>query len=182
MTSQESCQMTFTSATTPSLEVDVGALALTHSGTLYKVAHAVLRDPDGAKDVVQEVFIRVLKHRSKLNEIADIRVWLVRIAWNLALDRKKRKKEDQMDTYFAEQIVCSQPSALQRMEESQRFHAVLGAIDRLPKQEKQALLLSTVNEIGTHEISQVMNRTESAVRGLIHRARTRLQNDMEAAS
>jgi len=173
--------MTFISATNPSLEVDVEALAVAHSGTLYRVAHAVLRDADESKDVVQEVFIRVLKHRPKIGEIVDIRVWLVRIAWNLALDRKKRKKSDQMDTHFAEQLVSTQPSALQILEHSQRFHTVLKAIDRLPKPEKQALLLATVNEIGTAEISQVMNRTEAAVRGLIHRARTRLQSDLETA-
>ncbi|MGI4831279.1 MAG: hypothetical protein ACRYFU_24325 [Janthinobacterium lividum] len=38
-----------------------------------------------------------------------------------------------------------------------------------------------MNEIGTAEIGQVMNRTEAAVRGLIHRARTRLQNNLETA-
>ncbi|MGI4831280.1 MAG: RNA polymerase sigma factor [Janthinobacterium lividum] len=129
--------MTFTSTTTPSLEVDVGALAVTHSGTLYKVAHAVLRDSDESKDVVQEVFIKVLKHRSKLSEITDLRVWLVRIAWNLALDRKKRKKSDQMDTHFAEQLVSTQPSALQIMEQRHRLHTVLKAIDRLPKKENR---------------------------------------------
>ena len=181
MTSPESCPMTLTSVAASSLEVDVGALALAHSATLYKVAHTILRDPDESRDVVQEVFVRVLKHRSKLSEITDLRVWLVRIAWNLALDRKKRKKSDQMDTHFAEQLISTQPSALQRMEQKHRFQTVLKAIDRLPKQEKQALLLATVNELGTAEIAQVMNRTEAAVRGLIHRARTRLHSHLEKA-
>jgi RNA polymerase sigma-70 factor (ECF subfamily) len=179
MTSQESCRMTFIPAITPSLEVDVAGLAVTHSATLYKVAYAVLRDPDQSKDVVQDVFLRVLKHHSRLPEICDLRVWLVRIAWNLALDSKKQKKGDQMDTLFAEQLVANQPSAHQIVEQHQRYQAVLKAIDRLPKLEKQALLLATVNEIGTAEISQIMNRTESAIRGLVHRARARLHNDLE---
>ncbi len=182
MTSPESCQMTFVSASTSPSEVDVGSLAITHAATLYKVAHAVLRNPEESKDVVQEVFLRVLKHRSQLNGILDHRVWLVRIAWNLALDRKKKKKGDQMDTHFAEQLVAKQPSAHQILEQSQRFRSVLRAIDQLPKLERQALLLATVNEIGIAEIGQVMNRTESAVRGLIHRARARLQNDLGAGS
>jgi RNA polymerase sigma-70 factor (ECF subfamily) len=85
-----------------------------------------------------------------------------------------------MDTHFAEQLVATQPSAHQMLEQNQRYQAVLRAIDRLPKVEKQALLLATVDEIGMAEISQIMNRTESAIRGLVHRARARLHNDLEA--
>ena len=180
MTADESCTMALITAMAPSEEVDIASLAVAHSATLYKVAHAILRDPDGARDVVQDVFVRVLKHRSRLNSISDHRVWLVRIAWNLALDRKKRKRADQMDARFADQIVANQPAAERMLEDAQRYQIVLTAIDRLPKLEKQALLLATVEEIGIEEISRVMERTESAVRGLVHRARARLQRELEA--
>ena len=174
--------MTSIPATIETYEIEIAGLAITHSATLYKVAHAVLRDPDAAKDVVQNVFLRVLKYRSKLNNISDHRVWLIRIAWNLALDHKKKRRGEQMDRHFAEQLVASQPSAQRVLEQSEHFRVVLGAINRLPKEEKQALLLATVNEIEIAAISRVMDRTESAVRGLMHRARARLQQHLEAES
>src|ERR1700753_4425031 len=63
-----------------------------YSSTLYRVAYSVTRTPADAEDVVQETFLRVLRHRNKLGDVRDHRVWLVRIAWNLVLDRKRRAK------------------------------------------------------------------------------------------
>jgi hypothetical protein len=51
---------------------------------LFRVAHSVLRSREEAEDVVQDVFVRVLKHRRSLTAVRDMRVWLVRVAWNLA--------------------------------------------------------------------------------------------------
>jgi RNA polymerase sigma-70 factor (ECF subfamily) len=65
----------------------VAELVEEYSSTLYRVAYSVTRNAADAEDVVQETFLRVLRHRNKLEEVRDYRVWLVRIAWNLVLDR-----------------------------------------------------------------------------------------------
>ena len=63
-----------------------------YAGTLYRVAFSVLRNPSDAEDAVQEAFLRVLRHRDTLDEVRDQRVWLIRIVWNIVLDRKRRAK------------------------------------------------------------------------------------------
>jgi DNA-directed RNA polymerase specialized sigma24 family protein len=68
----------------------ISALAVAHSALLFRVAFSVLRNASEAEDTVQDTFLRVLKHRGKLESIENPRVWLVRIALNLALDRKRR--------------------------------------------------------------------------------------------
>ena len=60
--------------------------------TLYRVAFSVLRNAADAEDAVQEAFLRVLRHRDTLGEVRDHRVWLIRIVWNIVLDRKRRAK------------------------------------------------------------------------------------------
>src|ERR1700678_1350779 len=70
----------------------VTALVHQYSATLYRVAYSVTRNAAEAEDVVQETFLRVLRHQEKLAELRDPRVWLVRITWNLVLDRKRRTK------------------------------------------------------------------------------------------
>src|SRR5271156_2503542 len=70
----------------------VTALVEEYSTTLYRVAYSVTRNAAEAEDVVQETFLRVLRHRDKLAEVRDFRVWLVRITWNLVLDHKRRAK------------------------------------------------------------------------------------------
>ena len=73
-------------------EEALAALVGQYAGTLYRVAFSVLRNASDAEDAVQEAFVRVLRHRDTLGEIRDHRVWLIRIVWNVVLDRKRRAK------------------------------------------------------------------------------------------
>jgi RNA polymerase sigma-70 factor (ECF subfamily) len=143
------------------------------------VAHSVLRSRAEAEDVVQDVFMRVIERRRSLHEIRDLRVWLVRITWNLALDRRRRIRPEQMDESFAEALVASSVPADERLSEAQRMSAVLREIERLPKAERQLLLLAAIEELGTAEMARVVGRSESAVRALLFRARTRLRERLE---
>lgn len=160
-------------------EVDLAALVETYAGLLFRVAHSVLRSRAEAEDVVQDVFVRVLERKHKLAEIREMRVWLVRIAWNLALDRRRRVKPEQFDLGFAESLVGSNLSADKALDEAQRTTAVLRELERLPKAEKHALLLAAIEELGTEELAQVLGRSESAVRALLFRARTRLRQRLD---
>lgn len=104
-----------------------------------------------------------------------MRVWLVRIAWNLALDRRRRIKPEQFDVGFAESLVGTELPADKALDEAQRMGAVLRELERLPKGERHVLLLAAVEELGTAEMAEVLGRSESAVRALLFRARTRLR-------
>ena len=161
-------------------EVDLATLVETYSRLLFRVAHSVLRSRAEAEDVVQDVFVRVIERRRSLREIREMQVWLVRIAWNLALDRRRRVRPVQMDDSFAESLAASSVPADERLCEAQRMSAVLREMERLPKAERQVLLLAAIEELGTAEMAQVVGRSESAVRALLFRARTRLRERLEA--
>jgi RNA polymerase sigma-70 factor, ECF subfamily len=156
-------------------EIDLAALVDTYSSLLFRVAHSILRNRSEAEDTVQDTFLRVLQHRSTLPAVRDLRVWLIRIAWNLALDRRRRIQPGQMDDLFAQTLVATHLPADQALAEAQHIHLVLRELDRLPKDERQALLLSALEELTTPEIAQILGRSESAVRALLFRARTRLR-------
>jgi RNA polymerase sigma-70 factor (ECF subfamily) len=96
-------------------EPDLTALVRDYSGLLYRVALSVLRNPAEAEDVVQDAFVRVLQLQRSLSAITDLRPWLVRIAWNLAIDRIRRTRPSQMDDVFAASLVtCLMRSASSR--------------------------------------------------------------------
>ena len=155
----------------------ITALVAEYSTTLYRVAYSVMRNAAEAEDAVQEAFLRVLKHRDKIAEIRDVRVWLVRITWNVVLDRKRRSKtrpenEDVAD--FARTLPASDRRADEVLISSQEHSRILKAIDQLPAKERQALLLSAVQELSTSEIADVLGTTESSIRSRIFRARREL--------
>lgn len=159
--------------------VDLVAMVDAYSTLLFRVAYSVLRSRNEADDVVQDVFLRVLQHRHSLATVRDMRVWLIRIAWNLALDRKRRKRPEQLDDNFARSLVSGTLPADAAIEETQRFATVLREIERLPKAERHVLLLSALEELGTAEMASVLRRSESAVRALLSRARARLRERLE---
>lgn len=155
------------------------ALVETYSALLFRVAHSVLRSRAEAEDVVQDVFVRVLKHRGSLHQLRDPRVWLVRIAWNLAIDHRRRIRPEQMDAIFAESLTGNDMPADEAIEQTQRTKLVLRELERLPKGERHVLLLSAIEELSTAEMAAVLGKTESAIRALLFRARTRLRQRLE---
>ncbi len=186
MTSVEGCGLILSSGAADDVEaqsaVDIDALVATYSALLFRVAHAVLRNAAEAEDTVQDAFLRVLAHREKLPQVQDMRVWLVRIAWRLALDRKRRTTPDQMDDVFARSLVAGHLPADQAIAEAGELRLVLKELDRLPNAEKNVLLLSAVEEMKTAEIAVVLGKSESAVRALLFRARARLRERLDRRS
>ena len=175
MTRAEGYDLVFGTHAQLTAEVDLAALVELHANLLFRVAHSVLRNAHEAEDVVQDTFVRVLQHRSDLPAVRDQRVWLVRIAWNLALDRRRRLRPEQMDGVFAASLAARIASADRILDEAERLQRVLLAMDALPKAERAALLLNAVEEMSTHEIAGVLGKSESAVRALLFRGRTRLK-------
>ena len=158
---------------------DLVAIVDGYSSLLFRIANSVLRSRSEAEDVVQDAFIRLLEHRDKLAAVRDTRVWLIRIAWNLALDRKRRKRPEQLDEAFAQSLASATMPADTAMAEAQRFQSVLREIERLPRAERHVLLLSALDELSTTEIAAVLERSESAVRALLSRARVRLRERLK---
>ncbi|HEX3941805.1 MAG TPA: RNA polymerase sigma factor [Acidobacteriaceae bacterium] len=153
-----------------------------YSATLYRVAYSVTRNAGDAEDVVQETFLRVLRHCEKLNELRDTRVWLVRIAWNLVLDRKRRSKarpeaEDIDD--LVRVLPAKDRAADEEMIATQGHARILRLIDELPAKEREVLLLSAIDELSTVEIAGILGTTESTIRSRIFRARRMLGGKLE---
>ena len=160
----------------------ITALVTEYSATLYRVAYSVMRNAAEAEDAVQEAFLRVLKHRDKLGDIRDHRVWLIRITWNVVLDKKRRSKtrpENDDIADYARVLPSSDRRVDDSMVSSQEHNRILTLIDRLPAKERQALLLSAIEELSTVQIAAVLGTTESSIRSRIFRARRELSALLE---
>ena len=163
-----------TQARTEADEETLAALVSQYAGTLYRVAFSVLRNPADAEDAVQEAFLRVLRHRDTLDQVRDWRVWLIRIVWNIVLDRKRRSKTRPETDDVAElaRVLPSGGLSAEQIASAAQHHAhVLACIDQLPAKERQVLMLSAFEELTSVEIASVLGITESSVRSRLFRAR-----------
>lgn len=152
----------------------LAALVDQYAPTLYRVAFSVLRNTADAEDAVQEAFLRVLRHRDTLDEVRDRRVWLIRIVWNIVLDRKRRAKtrpetDDVAD--LARVLPATGLGADERAAAAQHHTRVLRLVEKLPAKEREVLILSAFEELNSVEIAEVLGITESSVRSRLYRAR-----------
>jgi len=155
-------------------EETLAALVGQYAGTLYRVAFSVLRNSADAEDAVQEAFLRVLRHRDTLGEVRDQRVWLIRIVWNIVLDRKRRAKTRPETDDVAElaRVLPSDGLSAEQIASAAQHHAhVLAHVERLPAKEREVLMLSAFEELNSVEIAEVLGITESSVRSRLFRAR-----------
>src|ERR1039458_1276377 len=160
----------------------VAALVSQYAGTLYRVAYSVLRNAADAEDAVQEAFVRVLRHRDTLHEVRDQRVWLIRIVWNVVLDRKRRMKT-RPETDDVAELARVLPAGGLNAEEcaaaAQHHARVLACVEQLPAKERQVLMLSAFEELTSVEIASVLGITESSARSRLFRARNLMAGLLE---
>jgi len=155
-------------------EDTLALLVMEYASTLYRVAFSVLRNAADAEDAVQEAFLRVLRHRETLAEVRDRRVWLIRIVWNIVLDRKRRAKTrpETDDVADLARVLPSNALSAEETAAAAQHHArVLTCVEQLPAKERQVLLLSAFEELTSVEIAAVLGITESSVRSRLFRAR-----------
>ena len=155
-------------------EAAIAELVSQYAGTLYRVAYSVLRNAADAEDAVQEAFVRVLRHRETLHEVRDQRVWLIRIVWNVVLDRKRRMKtrpETDDVAELARVLPVGGLSAEERVAATEHHAHVLGCVEQLPAKEREVLMLSAFEELTSVEIASVLGISESSVRSRLFRAR-----------
>jgi RNA polymerase sigma-70 factor (ECF subfamily) len=146
-----------------------------HSRLVYRVALAVTRNPLDAEDVVQETFLQLYRG-DRWERIADERGYLARVAWRLAVRRKRpRTGEEELPDQLCSPAANPEESAIDRELEAW-LH---GAIDRLPEKLRQPLALAALGELKLVEVAGVLGLPEGTVRRRIHTARQKLKQELE---
>lgn len=172
-------QAEFRTVSETAVSADIESLVREHGRLVFRIAYSVVRNHSDAEDVVQEVFLRVTRHGAKA--IDDPKAWLSRIAWRAAVDRYRRLGRLEHKE-FDEQMHA--PTARALTAESEFIsRETLGLLDRmiaaLPRKERDALLLISVEELTSAEAAAVLGTTETALRGRVFRARQKLADKLQ---
>lgn len=160
----------------------VETLVREHARFVYKVAYSVLRNHHDAEDATQETFIRVMRHADKVSQMPDQRPWLARVAWRIAVDRIRQRGTQPMDEVgeAVEQLRSTGTGAEQLVIGQQMVSLLERLVERLPRDFRDVVALSTVQEMTSAEIAQVLEIPEVTVRTRLLRARKLLREKMQA--
>lgn len=165
-------------------EVALESAVREHARLLYRIAYSVLRNHHDAEDATQEAFVRVLRYRKKLDGVRDPKTWLARIAWRVAVERSKKRPEVSLSQKETGDAVVQLRSQLASAEEralvNEMSTLLSSLIAALPEPLRDALRLSTVNELSPAEIAEVLGSSEASVRSRLFRARQILKEKLSA--
>jgi RNA polymerase sigma factor (sigma-70 family) len=151
------------------------ALFVRHHGRLYGFLARLTGNRATAEDLVQEVFLRVLRARERYHGDGSFTAWLFRIARNVAAGEYGTRREtmpldDMVDVGAAE----SDP--IGEMETAEDLARLERALLAVAPQHREVLLLRGVEDLSHREVGEVLGCTEGAARVRVHRALNAIRN------
>jgi RNA polymerase sigma-70 factor, ECF subfamily len=162
-------------------EVELAVRA--HARMVYQIAYSVLRNPHDAEDATQETFLRFLRQKERLSTVRDVKAYLARAAWRVAGDLKRNAAEVSYDDAAAgiSQARACGASAEEIAAGAEMSRLLERMIASLPRDLRETLTLSTVEELSSPEISEILGIPQNSVRTRLLRARQILREKLATA-
>jgi RNA polymerase sigma factor (sigma-70 family) len=144
-----------------------------HHRPLFRYFVSMHRDRQLAEDLVQEVFFRMLRYRSTYNASSSFTAWMYQIARNAGMDHA-RKKRDVVDIdEFADrrpEFASNQPGPEESAVRKQDLNLLRQALDLLPSDKREVLVLSRLQGMKHEEIAIVLGCEVGTVKVRVFRA------------
>jgi RNA polymerase sigma factor (sigma-70 family) len=123
-----------------------------------------------SEDLVQDVFIRILKYRTTYRGEDRYTGWMYRIAHNAHIDYLRRRKETlPLDDQFVE-AADSEPGVEDKVAGDRDIALLSKALTRLPQDKQKVLVLSRFQNLKYREIAELLDCPVGTVKALVHRA------------
>ena len=161
-----------------------------HSDAGVNFAYRFVANRDRAEELAQDAFLQIYRARSRYEAKARFTTYLYRVVTNLCLNELRRfdyqGKTEPLEgkpledgeegiRELADQEIPDAEDRLAGVETGTRIQKVL---DKLPANQKSALLLSRVEGLSYQEVAECLETTESAVKSLIFRATQTLREEL----
>ena len=162
-------------------------------GRMLAVAGRLLRNPEDARDAVQEAFLSAFKSIEGFEAQASLGPWLHRIVVNAALMKvRSRRREPDGVVSIEELLPQFEPDGHRRnprtawqtpdqtpAERCETGEMVRRKIDLLPEDSRMVLMLRDIEGLDTQETAKLLGITPGAVKTRLHRARMALRELLE---
>lgn len=169
---------------------DFAELVEKHQKYVYNLAYRMTGNPEEARDLAQEAFVRAFSHFDRFDQSTSFEKWLYRIVSNLYIDavrKKGRRREESLDAPLntvngpMERVVpdeAANPAEI--VEQTHLAGEIQAALEKLPPQYRMAVVLCDVQGFSYEEIAHMLRCSIGTVRSRIHRGRRMLRVALSA--
>ena len=158
---------------------------------IYNAVYSYVQSKEDTEEIVQDTLIAALNGLEKFKNEASLKTWTYSIALNKSKDyikyksRKKRSgkvisiyNSEDSNTYQYEPRTFEHPGIV--LESKEQMDLLFSAINKLPENQKTALILAKLDQTPQKEISDIMGLSLKAVESLLTRAKSNLRKYLEA--
>lgn len=143
------------------------------SERLYRIAYYILESEDDAKDVVQDLFIKLWNSRDTLDSVHNPQAYCITLLRNMAIDRiRKRNIYDGPPP----ETVCGNDDVHRDIENREKLKMLKDAIGKLPESQRRLLHMKVFEGLSYDEISRETGMNNLTLRVLLSQARRKLKN------
>ena len=149
-------------------------------GAIYRLVGS----DEEARDLCQEAFLKAYKSLRSFKQEARFSSWLYQIALNLCRDRMRRRRGktmvslDELEEGGAAMTVAG-PTALDLLQERDTRRLVVQAIEALPDEQREVIILKEYQGLTFLEIAQVLDVPISTVKTRLYRGLDQLRSRLE---
>jgi len=157
-----------------------------HQTSVLNLIYRYVGDKTMARDLAQEVFIRVWQAAKRYEPKAKFTTWIYRITANLCLNELKSSGKKKL--FFSESHLeegrppneesNASPSAEDLLLGEERSRQISDALQSLPENQRMALIIKRYDNLSYDEIAKIMDCSVSAVESLLVRAKRNLQEKL----
>jgi RNA polymerase sigma-70 factor (ECF subfamily) len=161
-----------------------GELVAEHEQTVLRTAWRMVRNVEDARDIAQEVFLRLHRHLERIDPDRDPAPWLYRVTVNLglsALRRRRRRPEAALGgAHGVAEISAGQPEQERLGDAADARRLLASALDRLSDKERAAIVLRDLEGLEMGEVARALGCRRGTVRAHLSRGRLKLRGAIKA--
>lgn len=161
-------------------------LIISHERNVYNIAYRMFNNEEDAKDISQEVFMKVYKNLNKFDENSKFSTWLHRITVNTCIDelrKRKGKETNSIDESMSvdegnikKQYADTTSSPEQILIAKEDINNLKKFIYSLSENHKTLIILRDIQGLSYSEIAEITNNSLGTVKSRLARARIQLRN------
>lgn len=156
---------------------------------IFALCYGMLGREDEARDATQESFISAYRNLGNFRGEAKVSSWLHRIAVNQCLTKKRRFKT-RSETYIDDEdnaeeryfVAPAERSPARTIEQTERLHYVRNAVNTLPAELKQVIVMKEFEELTFQQMSEILEIPLSTVKSRLYTALKQLRMKLEKVS
>jgi RNA polymerase sigma-70 factor (ECF subfamily) len=159
---------------------DFDLLVEAHANEIFAYLWRLLGVSMDAEDCLQETFLRAFRAFHRMEQGANFRAWLYKIATNTALTyRKRRARIRSNEASLDPQQADPEVTLFDSVEDADRKAALVKAVASLPLQQRMAIIMRKYQELSYSEIAEVLGCSQTAARANVYQGMKKLRARFE---